>query len=68
MKNNLLLFFVLLSFYSYRIHAQPSITVESVGTGFTKPVDIANAGDDRLFIVEKDGIIRILNTNSTTSV
>jgi glucose/arabinose dehydrogenase len=27
--------------------------------GFNQPVDIAHAGDNRLFIVEKDGIIRI---------
>ncbi|HUM45331.1 MAG TPA: PQQ-dependent sugar dehydrogenase [Chitinophagales bacterium] len=68
MKNKLLSFFVLTLLFSQVINAQPSITLQSIGSGFTKPVDIANAGDERLFIVEQDGIIRILNTNGTTSV
>lgn len=29
--------------------------------GFDEPVDIAHAGDERLFIVEKDGVIRIID-------
>lgn len=33
-------------------------------SGFSKPVDIANAGDDRLFIVEKDGKIRIIESGN----
>ena len=68
MKNKLLFLFALAGFYNPVIHAQPSIALQSVGSGFTKPVDIANAGDSRLFIVEQDGIIRILNTDGTTSV
>ena len=38
-----------------------SLTVSSVESGFTQPVDIANAGDDRLFIVEQPGVIRIID-------
>ena len=68
MKNKLLFLFALAGFYNPVIHAQPSIALQSVGSGFTKPVDIANAGDSRLFIVEQDGIIRILNTDGTNSV
>lgn len=38
-------------------------------TGFTSPVDIKHCGDDRIFIVEQQGIIRIMdksgNINST---
>lgn len=30
-------------------------------SGFTRPVDIVNAGDDRLFVVEQRGIIKIIN-------
>ncbi len=45
-----------------------NVIVESFGTGFTKPVNIQHAGDDRLFIVEQDGKIKILNANGTTNV
>jgi glucose/arabinose dehydrogenase len=34
-------------------------------SGFNNPVSIANAGDDRLFIVEKAGIIRIIDAGGT---
>lgn len=40
-----------------------SLTVSPVASGFTQPVDIANAGDDRLFIVEQPGVIRIIDAN-----
>ncbi|MCB8977832.1 MAG: PQQ-dependent sugar dehydrogenase [Ardenticatenaceae bacterium] len=40
-----------------------SITASPIKSGFTQPVDIANAGDDRLFIVERNGIIRIIDAN-----
>ncbi len=40
-----------------------SLTVSVVESGFTLPVDIANAGDDRLFIVEQPGVIRIIDAN-----
>lgn len=46
--------------------AQPDITVEEFATGFTIPVDITNAGDERLFIVEKLGDIRIIDEDGTT--
>ena len=40
-----------------------NLTVDPVVGGFTQPVDIANAGDDRLFIVEQPGVIRIIDAN-----
>ena len=33
--------------------------------GLNEPIDIASAGDDRLFIVEREGRIRILERNGT---
>ncbi len=39
------------------------LNVSVVASGFTQPVDIANAGDDRLFIVEQPGIIRIIDAS-----
>ncbi len=43
--------------------AQPNIQLVNFATGFDRPVDIAHCGDDRLFIVEQDGIIWILDEN-----
>lgn len=34
-------------------------------TGLSQPVDIANAGDDRLFVVQQGGTIRIVQSNGT---
>lgn len=41
------------------------ITLSQVATGFSSPVGIEHAGDNRLFIVEKGGRIRIVNGTST---
>jgi len=40
-----------------------TLTASPIESGFTQPVDIANAGDDRLFIVEQPGVIRIIDAN-----
>lgn len=37
--------------------------LEPVVSGLTNPVDIANAGDARLFIAQRAGLIRILQPN-----
>jgi len=42
-----------------------TISLDQFATGFSSPVDIANAGDSRLFIVERNGRIRILNEDGT---
>ncbi|GJM41825.1 MAG: glucose dehydrogenase [Ardenticatenaceae bacterium] len=41
------------------------ITAVAVESGFSLPVDIANAGDDRLFIVEQHGTIRIIDADGS---
>lgn len=50
------------------IKQQPplQITLTSVATGFTSPVDLENAGDgtSRLFVVEQGGTIRILQNGT----
>ncbi len=63
MKTLLLFFFILLSFFG---HSQ-TIALQSFGTGFSSPVEITNAGDSRLFVVQKGGLIRILNANGTVN-
>lgn len=51
------------------IHSEAQVPVNlelvSVASGFDNPVAIANAGDDRLFVVEKDGQIRILQPDGS---
>ena len=42
-----------------------TIGLDRVAAGFSSPVDIANSGDERLFIVERSGRIRILNQDGT---
>lgn len=59
MKNFTLFLFLLLSL---GLSAQPKIQLDVYATGFTKPVDITHAGDNRLFIVEQNGYIWILDS------
>lgn len=42
-----------------------TLQVEQVATGFTRPVDIAHCGDNRLFIVQKGGRIRIVQPDGS---
>ncbi len=44
-----------------------TLSLQSFGTGFTQPVEIAHAGDSRLFVVEQTGRIKILNTNGSVN-
>ncbi len=48
-------------FSAFLVNAQaPSITLQAYASGFTRPVDIRNCGDSRLFIVEQDGYINVV--------
>lgn len=69
MKINVLFYsFVCVSFV-FCLHVQSqSVELKLVGSGFKKPVDISSTGiqnDNRLFITEKDGTIRILLQDGT---
>jgi len=48
-------------FSAMNLHAQV-IDLVPFATGLVKPVDIKHCGDSRLFVVERDGYIRILDT------
>jgi len=51
-------------------HSQTSpsvIGLQTFATGFSSPVEITNCGDNRLFVVEQEGLIKILNPNGTTN-
>ncbi len=57
LKNLVAIFFTLCTSF---LNAQ--ISLVQFSTGYTAPVDIQNAGDDRLFIVEQGGYIRIADS------
>ncbi|MEM7372002.1 MAG: PQQ-dependent sugar dehydrogenase [Bacteroidota bacterium] len=57
-KTSILLFFCLMSI---GLFAQPNVSLTLFSSGFSNPVDIAHAGDDRIFLVEQGGTIWILD-------
>ncbi|CAM3576230.1 hypothetical protein FSS13T_06520 [Flavobacterium saliperosum S13] len=62
--------FIALVFIQCAQHSQTSpavIGLQSFATGFSAPVEITHCGDSRLFVVEQDGLIKILNPNGTTN-
>jgi len=62
-----LLLVLFLTFNALDADAQVPVDIDLIefATGFDKPVDLVNAGDSRLFVVEKDGQIRILRADGT---
>lgn len=42
-----------------------SLSLQSFATGLSQPVSLTNAGDSRLFAVEQEGYIRIIQSNGT---
>lgn len=61
MKN--LLFTI--SIFSSLIANSQSINLEEFASGLTSPVEITNANDSRLFVVQQDGMIKILQPNGS---
>ena len=61
---NLLLIAVLL--YSDIIFSQ-TIALQQFSVGFSNPVAIVSAGDSRLFVVERGGLIRVLNADGSVN-
>lgn len=43
----------------------PQLVMEEFASGFESPVKITHAGDDRLFVVEQGGTIRIVTSDGT---
>ncbi len=58
--------FLILLFFASPVFAQPVIQLEEFASGFSDPVDIAHAGDSRLFIVEREGYIKIIDSLGNT--
>jgi len=65
MKKSLPLLAILFVFNLLK--AQPNISLQQFGPTFSDPIGIKNAGDSRLFIVEKPGRIKILNADGSVN-
>ncbi|MEM6515424.1 MAG: PQQ-dependent sugar dehydrogenase [Bacteroidota bacterium] len=59
MKKNILFLSLLLVNFIF----SQDIELETFATGFSNPVNIKHAGDDRLFVVERAGVIEIIDSN-----
>lgn len=55
-------FFLALAF-TLPLFAQLNISLETFADGFNRLTDITNCGDDRLFVVERNGRIRIIEAD-----
>ncbi|EJL68615.1 Por secretion system C-terminal sorting domain containing protein [Chryseobacterium populi] len=53
------------SVFSSLILNSQSINLEEFASGFTSPVEITNANDSRLFVVQQDGKIKIVQPNGS---
>ncbi|WP_265131122.1 PQQ-dependent sugar dehydrogenase [Chryseobacterium oranimense] len=60
------LFFTLCVFSSLIVNAQ-SINLVEFASGLTSPVEITNANDTRLFVVQQNGIIKIVQPTGTVN-
>lgn len=60
------LLFSLSIFSSLTFYSQ-SFNLEEYATGFTSPVEITHASDNRLFVVQQNGIIKIIQSNGTVN-
>ena len=59
--------YLTLIFLCYHSSFSQSVLLESFGPSFNSPVEIKNAGDERLFVVEKSGKIKILNQDGSVN-
>ena len=63
MKNTLLL---ICAFFCLNTFSQ-TIELEDFADGFSSPLALKNAGDERLFVVEQAGVIKIVDLNGTVN-
>lgn len=61
MKTAILLLMIIFPFSAF----SQQIGIEEFASGFTSPVEIVNAKDSRLFVVQQNGIIRILQPDGS---
>jgi glucose/arabinose dehydrogenase len=59
--------FLLLTLVIPLVISAQTVALQPFAGGFSRPIDIKHANDSRLFIVEQDGIIKILNADGSTN-
>jgi len=64
MKN--FIFLILICFNTSVVLSQ-DIQLQSFASGFTSPINASHAGDSRIFVVEQQGAIKILNSDGSTN-
>ncbi len=47
---------------------RPAFTLTPVGSGFNQVTEVTHAGDDRLFVTERAGVIKILHPDGSINV
>jgi len=65
MKPGNLLYIFLFFMIWLQVNAQPQIELQLLTSGLNEPVGIVNAGDNRLFILEQRGLVRIIDDEGT---
>lgn len=63
MKINGLLFLILGIFCCPILYGQSEIKLQKIATGLSKPLFVTHVNDDRIFIVEQGGKVKILKNN-----
>ncbi len=53
--------------FSLNLFNAQTINLEQFATGFTAPVEITHANDNRMFVVQQNGIIKIVQPNGTVN-
>ena len=57
---------ITLLLFSFVLNAQ-TVNLELFANGLSSPLGIVNAGDDRLFVNEQDGVIKIINSDGSVN-
>ena len=60
--------FITLLFFALNINAQDDLELMELASGLNLPVDITHAGDDKLYIVEKTGSIKVFENGGLLPV
>ena len=59
-------FIIISIFLTLSMFAQPNIGLQSYATGFMEPVKVVHANDNRLYVVERDGRVWIIDELGNT--
>ncbi len=67
MKAKHLLFLVFMTVPCAVLKAQPQLELQPFSSGLESPIGIMNAGDDRIFVIQQRGLIRIIDPEGNVS-